>query len=476
MTTDAPPRSPDRTLYGALALFGTVMFVGGTDMTKVTVALPALTGALGLDLAQTLWIADVYALAVGVVLVPSAVAADRLGRRRIYLLGLVVAVVSALLAGLAADGAVMIAARIGQGIGSALLIAATVAIIRVSFPGLRSRALAYGVWTAGFSAGAASGPLIGGAVVDLAGWPWVFWINVPVLSLCLAAALVVLRESSNPDPPVADVLSAVLSAAAVGLIIAGLKGVGRPDATEWFGPPAVAAGLVAAALFTVRQLRLPRPFLDVRLLNRGLLASAAVVIAVTMGVFNGTLYLLTLRYQAVDGLSPLETGIVLLPLAAAMAVGGFVGPAAQRWFVQQHVIVAGLGTAAVGLLAVATVPGTGETVGTAVLGLGSGVVMAIGANAVMSSAPQDRTADAGAVQESAFALGGGTGIAVLGVLAVRYAPSDGDPPVHEIYGAGAETALGTAAFLYAFFALAAAIVLLGTVRTRDGRRSQARNR
>ncbi|WP_017615115.1 MFS transporter [Nocardiopsis salina] len=465
MTTDAPTRPLNRNLYGILVLFGTVMLVGGTDMTKVTVAVPALAEALGSGTVQTLWIADVHALAAGVALVPSAVAADRLGRKRIYLLGLIVAAASAALAGMAWAGPVMIAARIGQGIGSALLIAATVAIIRVSFPGMRSRALAYGVWTAGFSTGSALGPLVGGVLVDLAEWPWVFWVNVPILLLCLVGAQVVLRESTNPDPPVLDVLSAGLSVAAVGLVIAGLKGVAQPGTDPWFGPVAITAGVVAAGLFVVRQLRLPRPFLDVRLFGDGLLASAAVVIAVTLGVFNGTLYLLTLRYQIVDGLSPLETGILLLPLAVAMAVGGLIGPALQGWFSQQHAIATGLFMVAVGSLLVATTPGTGRVAGMVALGLGSGIVMAIGANAVMSSASEHRTADAGAIQESAFALGGGSGIAVIGAMAVHYAPSNGGASVGEIYGAGADTALGVSAFMYTLFAIAVGIVVLGTVGT-----------
>ncbi|GAA1554183.1 MFS transporter [Brevibacterium picturae] len=198
---DARPPTPNRTLIGVLAVFGTVMLVGGTDMTKVTVALPTLNDALSLSTMQSLWAADIYPLAAGVVLIPSAVVADRYGRKRIYLLGLGVAIVSAMLAGLAPTGAVLIAARIGQGIGSALLIAGTVAIIRVTFPGLRMRALAYGVWTAGFSTGSALGPLVGGGLVHLAQWQWVFWINVPILLAALIAAWRVLPESTNPAQP-----------------------------------------------------------------------------------------------------------------------------------------------------------------------------------------------------------------------------------------------------------------------------------
>ncbi|MBP2384378.1 MFS transporter [Brachybacterium sacelli] len=467
---DARRPTLNRTLLGVLAVFGTVMLVGGTDMTKVTVALPTLNEALSLGSVQSLWVADIYALAAGVVLVPAAVVADRYGRKRLYLLGLGVAIVSAILAGLAPTGAVLIAARVGQGIGSALLIAGTVAIIRVTFPGLQLRALAYGVWTAGFSTGSALGPLLGGGLVDFAQWQWVFWINVPILLVCLIAAWMILPESTNPDPPSLDALSAGLSAAAVGLLIAGLKALTQPGVPSWLTWVAAGVGTVAAVLFVIRQLRLPRPFLDVRLFADRLLAVSAVVIAVTLGVFNGTLYLLTLRYQVVDGLSAVDAGIALIPLAAAMAVGGLLGPLLQRRLTQKHVIVGGLALTAVGSLVLASPSGTGHLAGMITLGFGSGIVMAIGANAVMSTAAEDRTADAGAIQESAFALGSGTGIAVLGVAAIHLGTSiGGSPSVEAVYGPGTETTLGLTAFFYALFTIAASLIILSTTRRQHSR-------
>lgn len=460
---DARPPTLNRTPAGVLAVFGTVMLVGGTDMTKVTVALPALNEALSLGAVQSLWVADIYALAAGVVLIPAAVVADRYGRKRLYLLGLGVAIASAILAGLAPTGAVLIAARIGQGVGSALLIAGTVAIIRVTFPGLRLRALAYGVWTAGFSTGSALGPLLGGGLVDFAQWQWVFWINVPILLAALIAAWMILPESTNPDPPRLDGLSAVLSAAAVGLLIAGVKSLTQPGAPYWLAITAVGVGAVAAVLFVIRQLYLPRPFLDVRLFADRLFAASAAVIAVTLGVFNGTLYLLTLRYQVIDGLSAIDAGIALIPLAVAMAAGGLVGPVLQRRLPQQHVIVGGLVLVSFGSLVLATTTGAGQPVGMIALGLGSGVVMAIGANAVMSTAPEERTADAGAIQESAFALGGGTGIAVLGVLAIHFGgQSPTGSSLEATYGPGTDTALGLAAFLYVFFVIGTSLIILST--------------
>lgn len=467
--TSTHAHSRSRSPWGILGVFGMVMLVGGSDMTKVVVALPVLAEELSLSSAESLWVADVYPLVAGVVLVSSAVAADRFGRKRIYLLGLGIAIVSAAVAGWAPTAELIIAARMGQGIGAALLIAGTVAMIRVAFPGMRLRAQAYGVWVIGFSTGSALGPLIGGWLVELAQWRWVFWINVPVLLACLIAAVMVLRESKNPDPPSLDGLSAALLGIAVGFVIVGLKTMAQPEVPQWLSPAALAIGVTAVVLFVFRQRRLPRPFLDVSLLANPLLASSAAVIAATVGVFNGALYLLTQRYQVVDGLTAVQAGMALMPLALASAVGGIAGPLLQRRLTQQHVITGSLGLAACGFLLLVT-EDAGGLAGMIALGLGAGVIMAIGANAIMSSAPEHRTADAGAIQESAFALGAGAGIAVLGTLAIHHGTeAAAGPSATAIYGPGADAALGLGAVLYVFFALAAGLIILNTGQPQDAR-------
>ncbi|GAB3192892.1 MFS transporter [Nesterenkonia suensis] len=449
-----------RRLVSILLLFAAVMLVGGTDMTKVVVALPELTTEVSLDVAGSVWVADAYPLAAGVVLITSAVLADRFGRRRLYLSGLVVAVLSAVLVGFASTGAAVIVGRIGQGVGAALLIAGTVAIIRVTFPGGRLRALAYGVWVVGFSTGSALGPLVGGVLVDLAGWRWVFWVNVPVLGLCLLAAVVVLRESRNPDPPRLDGLSIVCSMAAVGLLVVGMKALARPESPAWVSAAALLAGVLVAAVFVRRQLGMPRPFLDVRLLADPLLGASAVIILATLGVFNGALYLLTQQHQLVDGLSAVRTGIALLPLVAASAAGGILGPLLHRWVPQRPLIVVGLGLAAGGLLTVAALDGVGRSLGMVLLGVGAGIIMSIGANALMGAAPETRTADAGAIQETAFALGAGIGIAALGTLAIHHGSEAAGGASVAVHGPGAEAALGLGAVLYALFALGAGLLIL----------------
>ncbi|QVQ51953.1 MFS transporter [Spiractinospora alimapuensis] len=463
MTEVAQRRAIPRSLWAILGLFAIVMTLGGSDMTKVTVALPAIGEDLGLGPLQALWTADVYALTAGMMIIPAAVLADRFGRKRLYLIGLGIAISGAMVAGATSVPEMLLLARAGQGVGAAMLIAGTVAIIRVTFPGLRLRAVAYGVWSASFGVGSALGPLLGGGLVELAGWRWVFWINVVLFVLCVVLARAVLEESHNPDAPSLDVPSAVYSAVAVGLLVVGLKGAAQPDSTTALSAAAIVAGAVVGVVFLARQLRLARPFLDVRLFTNRLLAASTATIAATTGIFNGVLYVLTQRLQIIDEQSAVEAGITLVPLAAACAVGGLLGPALQRGLSPQHVIVTGLALASGGALFVMN--GATQTVAMVLLGLGAGIVMAIAANALMSAAPHHRTADAGAIQESAFAVGAGAGIATVGALAIFLGTREtARMSLTAIYGPGAEAAIGLGAFLYTFVAIGAGLTILSTSR------------
>ncbi|MBO0594979.1 MFS transporter [Nesterenkonia sp. E16_7] len=452
-----PPISLAR-LTGILSVFTVVLLLGGTDMTKVAVALPELTEQLSLSPVQVLWTADAYALTTGIAIIPSAVFADRYGRKLAYLAGLTVAIAGALLAGIALDPTALIIGRIGQGIGSALLIAATVAIIRASFPTERSRAFAYGLWVSSFSAGVGLGPLLGGVLVEHLPWAWIFWVNAPALGLCLIAAVMVLPTSRNSEPPGLDPFSIASSTIGIAALILALKSMPRED-SALIAPALLCGGAVALTVFSLRQARLRRPYLDVRLFQKPVLAVSALSIAATAGVFNGTLYLLTQQLQLVEGRSAVEAGLVLLPLAAASVLGGVLSPGLKRWISEPNLLAAGFIFTSAGSLLLFSVPQAAHAGGLMLLGLGAGTVMAIASNALMGSAPPTRTADAGAIQESAFALGAGMGIAILGVLALEFSTAQNDD-----LGSGIDSALGLSAFLYVCLTIPAALIFLARRR------------
>lgn len=445
-----------------LVVFAAVMFTGGTDLTKVTVGLPQVSADLAAGPLQVLWIADIYGLVAGALLLPAAVLADTVGRKRVYLGGLLLAAGAAVIATVAPSATVLILARAVQGASSALLIAGTVTIIRVTFPGLRLRALAYGVWAASFSIGSAFGPLLGGVLVEWGHWRWLFGINIPVYLLCAVAAAWVLTETRNPDPPVFDLRSVLASVAGVALIVAGLKGLAQEQVPVLLSVCGALAGAVLLVFFVLRQLRLPRAFLDVRLFRLPSFTAASVVVLITNGAFAGVLFVLTQRFQEVEGMTAIHAGLALMPLALASALGAGLAPKVQDLLGPERTLIVGVLTAALGLAALAVLgPGSEvRLVAMVVLGLGSGVIMTIGANLIMSSAPEDRTADAGAVQESAFTIGAGAGIALLGassLLLARWGGGDGTPA--DIYGPGTEQALRLAAAGFVSVALVAVWLL-----------------
>lgn len=480
-STPLRPDSPDRRPGGApaadqplpplLALVGVVMFLGGTDMTRVTVALPRLAAALDLDAVESLWVADAYAPAAGVALLPAAVLADRLGRRRIYLAGLVLASVGAAVAATASGAVQLLIGRLGQGLGAALLIAATVAIIRVGVQGMRRRGLAYGTWAASFSIGSAAGPLLGGGILQLADWPWVFWLSLPVLTASVLVARAVLRESRNPDAPPLDAVSVLCSCGAVGLAVLGLKGLAQPTVPQPLGAAALALGALAAAAFVARQRRLIRPVVDIGLLRDPRIGASAAAILLATGLFHGTLYLLTQQHQILDGLTAMEAGVALLPLAGSAALGAGLAPLLQGRAPTAPLVVAGLAMLCAGALVTATTAGPLKLSGLLLLGLGAGAIMGVAANLLMSSAPAHRTADAGAIQETAFTVGAGGGIAALGALAIHEGHHAGAGSAAGVHGVGSDAALVLAALLGSLLAVAASLVLLSTSESFSGPRA-----
>lgn len=468
---DAPtsaPTSADRR-WGTLAVLAAVLVMTGTDFTKVTVAMPRIAADMELSVTAELWLVDSYALVAGAFLVVAAGAVERFGRKRTYLVGLAIYAVASLAGTVATSAETLLLARLGLGLGASVIIAGTVATIRVSFTVPRQRAVAYGVWTASYSVGTAIGPFVGGALVDTLGWPWVFAMNLPVAALALVVAGLRFVESRNPDPPPVDPVSVVTSVAALGSLIVLVKYGATGQLTVVI---AVAIALVAAgtaAIFVRRQRRLPRPFLDLDLLGRRPLGLSATAIVVSNGTFAATLLLLTLRLQRLDDRTPLSAGIALVPVAVGSAVGGLLAPRVADRLGHRGTIALAQVVSALGLVLLALADGA-PPAATALVGVGAGAVMTLAADSVMRSAPLERTGDAGAIQETAFALGAGVGVAVLGTVSAVVTSWAGELAglaPDAALSVGVVAALGTAAGLLALTALS---VVLRYVEPDDGYR------
>ncbi|HLU96891.1 MAG TPA: MFS transporter, partial [Thermobifida alba] len=414
------PALSARRRWACLAVLSASLLVVTMDMTILNVALPDLAAHLRPTADQQLWIIDVYSLVLAGLLVPMSALADRWGRKRLLLTGFAVFGGASLLV-LAADSpAAVIAVRALLGAGGAMIMPTTLSMIRSVFTDPRERATALGVWAAVSSLGMAVGPIVGGLLLENFSWPAAFLVNVPLMVAGLVAGLVLLPEVRDPSPGRWDAVATVLSMAGMVALVWAIKHFAKEGATD---PAAWAALLAALALlgwFTVRCLRRPDPLLDVRLFTRAPFTAGVVAALTSMFAMAAVLLLVVQWLQLVEGLSPLRSGIFLLPMAAAAALASVLAPALAVRIGASVVLAGGLAAAGVGFLALYAAPGPLSypvvLVTLVLLGAGAGS-LAIGSAIIMSGTPQAKAGNAAAIEETAYDLGGALGVAVLGSVA-----------------------------------------------------------
>ncbi|MCC8243261.1 MFS transporter [Saccharothrix luteola] len=400
-----------------LAVLALPTLLLSVDATVLYLALPHLGADLRPSGTETLWIIDVYGFMIAGFLITMGTLGDRIGRRKLLMIGALAFGAASVAAAYATDPALLIGARALLGVAGATLMPSTLALITNMFHDPGQRGVAIGVWAACFSAGVAAGPLIGGALLELFWWGSVFLLAVPVMVVLLVTAPILLPESRDPEPGRLDLVSVLLSLAAILPVIYGLKVV----AADGFGLGAVAAvvvGLVFAVLFVRRQKSLPDPLLDVRLFARPAFLGALLALLVGLAVV-GVVYMFVTQYlQMVDGRSPLAAGLWLLPSAVAMIVSSMAAPALAKRFAAGKLVAAALLVSAVGYLLLAFVDGPGGLAlvvsGLVVVYLGIGPMMALGTDLVVGAAPAERAGSAAAMSETSMEFGLALGVAVLG--------------------------------------------------------------
>ena len=381
------------------------------DVTIVNVALPSIDADLDAGVSGLQWVVDGYAVALASLLLAAGTTGDLLGHKRTVLTGLAVFGVASLGCAVAPAVGLLVAARVVQGVGAALLLPGTLAIISRTFPG-REQARAIGVWAAVGSVALPAGPLLGGVLVQGLGWRAVFFVNVPVV---LAAALVAVRvvhEDIEPTGRRLDVPGVVLAAAFLGALTFAVV-----DAATW----AYVASAVLLVVLVVVEHRSPDPMLPLDVLRRPAFAVANLVAgSMNLGTL-GVLFLLTSYFQVVQGHSALGTGLALLPLflplpLLAPLVGRFTSRVGPRL-----PMVAGLLVAAVGMVLLVRVePGSSySTLLPALLlwGIGLGVLTPAVVAAAVASVDSSRAGLASGMNNTARQAGGALGIAAFGALA-----------------------------------------------------------
>ncbi|WP_405711222.1 MULTISPECIES: MFS transporter [unclassified Streptomyces] len=397
------------------------------DSTVLHVAVPAVTEDLNPSAVALLWIVDAYPLVCASLLILFGTLGDRVGRRRVLLLGYALFGVASAIAAMADSPAVLIVARALLGVGGAMIMPATLSILRQVFPDRRERAAAIGIWTAVAAVGAATGPVIGGFLVEHFWWGSVFLINVPLMALILPVGRLLLPESRGSHDGPWDVLGALLAAAGVLGVVLGVK---RAGAGEVLSPATLAPLLIGAALLIVfvrRQKRRTHPLIDMGLFTRPAFSTAVGCIVLAMLALVG-LELIAVQYlQLVLGLSPLQTGLRLLPLTFAAMAAGATGSYTLRRIGPRRMVGWGFVLTAVSVL-ILTAMGQHDrpvllTAAFVALGFGLQSTLFGAYESMLSEAPVDRAGGAAAIGETSYQLGAGMGIALLGsVMNAAYAP------------------------------------------------------
>jgi len=417
-STDTP-RATRRQWLG-LAVLALPTLLLSLDISVLYLALPHLSADLGANSTEQLWILDIYSFMLAGFLVTMGTLGDRIGRRRLLLIGAAAFGATSVLAAYATSPAMLIATRALLGISGATLMPSTMALIRNMFPDPKQMAAAIGVWFACFMGGMTPGPLVGGALLSTFWWGSAFLLGVPFMVLLLVAGPVLLPEYRDTAAGRLDLTSVALSLGAILPVIYGLKEIAR---TGWRPTPVVAvvAGTVIGVLFVRRQRRLADPLLDLRLFANRSFRSALATMLATGIVMAGATLMSTLYLQAVRGLSPLHAGLWLVPQNVAMAAGSMVAPALARQIRPAYVMAAGLVVAGFGLLVQTQAGPTGGipavVVGLTLAGVGISPAMALTMNLIMGATPPERAGSAASLSETSGEFGVALGVAALGSLA-----------------------------------------------------------
>ncbi len=421
---------------GVLFSVCAALFMVVVDVTVLHVAAPRIADALSPSSTQLLWIVDIYPLVIAPLLLVSGVAGDRFGRKATLMAGLVLFGLASLPAAFATAPVMLILSRAAMAVGAAMIMPATMSLVRVAYPDRADRLRAVGIWSAVSALGAAIGPLVGGLLVEYFWWGAVFLINVPLAVLVLLAVWRLVPESRSQAPLTLDGLSAVLSIAAILALVFVIKRLAR------YGPDLATAGFLVVAVggtwwFIARQLRRQQrgiePLLNVRLFGQASFTFAVLGVLLAMFAIVGLDLLLAQYLQNVLGLSPVRAALWLAPLAVATVLGALLAHKVVDRFGSRFAIGCSIGLAGLALTPLLTLGTTAHflvfAASLAVVGFVLDVAMVAANDVIISAVPEDYVGQAAGVEEVAYDLGSGLGIAVLGsVLAATYTSRFGPLP------------------------------------------------
>jgi MFS transporter, DHA2 family, multidrug resistance protein len=391
------------------------------DLTVLNLALPRLSEELAPGSAQLLWIVDIYGFMVAGSLLTMGTLGDRIGRRRLLLIGAVAFGLASVAAAFSRTAGMLIASRALLGLAGATLAPSTLSLIRNMFHDAHDRTVAVSVWVMSYSVGAAIGPLLGGILLEHFWWGSVFLLSVPVMALLLAVGPSLLPEYRDPASGRLDLPSAALSLLAVLAVIFGLKRLAEGGARAGaVAAAAIGVGLAAGWVFVRRQKTLADPLIDLRLFRVTTFSASLATYALSCFVAFGSYVFIAQYLQLVLGLSPLRAGLWTLPWSLGFVVGSLLSPALARRAPIPTVMAVGLLVGAGGFVVLARA-GVSDglaavAVGSLLFSLGSAPAFTLANDMIIAAAPPERAGAAAGISETSAELGGALGIAILGSI------------------------------------------------------------
>jgi MFS transporter, DHA2 family, multidrug resistance protein len=416
----APAKATQREWIG-LAVLALAALAYVMDLTVLHLAVPKMSEDLQPSSSQLLWIIDIYGFFVAGALITMGTLGDRIGRRRLLLVGAAAFAITSVFAAFSTSPEMLIVSRAALGIAGATLAPSTLALIFFMFQDPGERTVAIGVWIGAFSAGSAIGPVLGGIALEFFWWGSVFLLAIPVMVALLILGPRILPESRDENAGRLDVASAAMAVGAVLAVIFGLKQI----AQEGIGPVALVAvigGLVVGALWVRRQRQLSDPMIDLELFRAPKFSAALVVNFLAIFVVVGYFLFVAQYLQLVAGLTPFQAGLLSLPSAIAFIVGSQAAPRIVRRIKPALLISGGLAFGSLGLILLTQVPTSDGLLplvtASVIISLGLAPVFGLTTELIVGSAPPERAGAASGISETGAELGGALGLALLGSIGV----------------------------------------------------------
>ena len=439
-------RATRRDWFGLSVLVIPILLVS-MDISVLYLALPSVAADLEPSSNQTLWILDLYGFFLAGLLITMGSIGDRIGRRRLLMVGACVFGAASLLAAFSTTPEMLLLARALLGVGGATIAPSTLSLIRNMFHDPGERKTAIGLWTAGFAGGGALGPVIGGFLLEHFWWGSVFLVNIPVMVVLLVAAPLLVPEFRDPDPGRFDPLGVALSIASMLAIVYAIKH-GAQEGLDAATICAAAGGLLLGFFFVLRQMRARDPLIDITLFSERAFGAAVFAQFLVIFALTGFSLYASQYLQLIVGLGPLQAGLWLLVPALTAGVGAVFAPALSTVVSTRSIIVGGLLLVATGSLVLSFVAADSGIplmiVGLSSLMLGVGAASTLNSDIVLTAAAPEKAGAASALSETGAELGGAVGIAVLGTIGttvyrngVQASLPPGTPP--EIAGPASET-------------------------------------